>query len=116
MEGHSARLRDRSRFISAVRRNRHTHLCWEGGEFGQSSISVNTVEVVVLADVDPPLLTPGAPPAPPSSAGNHPLSNLQVGHPSSSRHYDPIFTWRTTSSGPGGPGSRTPSILTSPGP
>src|ERR1051326_2112085 len=89
MEGHSTRLRDGCRFVSTVCGNGYAHFRREGGEFGQSSVGVNTVEVVVFADVDAALLTPGADPAPPSSAGNHPLSNLKVGSPGSSRHHDP---------------------------
>src|SRR5215472_17102339 len=89
MQGDSTWLCDRGCFISTVRGNGHAHLRRKHGEFGQSSVGVNTVEVVVLADVDPALLTPAARPAPPSSAGNNTLANLKVGHPRSSRHNDP---------------------------
>src|ERR1051326_6236775 len=89
MKGYGARLCDSRCFIGAVGGNRYAHLCREHREFGESSIGVNTVEVVVFADIDPTLLTPGALTTPPASARNHALSQLKVSHASPSRYYDP---------------------------
>ena len=50
---------------------------------------MNTVEVVVFADVDAAFFTPGTLPAPPSCAGNNTLPDLKVDHFRASRHNDP---------------------------
>src|SRR5437764_10074482 len=89
VQRHSARLRHRCGFIATLRGNRHAHLRREPGEFGKASVSMNTVEVVVFADVDAAFFAPGALPAPPSCTGNNALADLWVGYFRTSRHNDP---------------------------